>query len=302
MSSPPIASIRVQIAGRADQVFTLVAGETIDVGRSKSCNVVLDDKSASRVHARFEVTDRGLVVTDNNSTNGTFVNSGPLKESLLLKSGDIVHIGMVKIAVDYLQEEDDETLRLDANTAMGMTAQLRSIPMTTMVIGIIRYKEVVRKVDPHFLDAKLSAWRRDLVPIVTAAGGIIEKQEDAQILVNWVAGDARENALAAIKAAISIRKLNMTAPPMLRTSCVIISGVGIEGTTGDGSGGSCSFSHMGNPLEQAALLQDATASLGVEIVVLNDTVELLGEDYTANKVLECSLMEGDDPEVVFTIL
>jgi hypothetical protein len=59
---------------------TLTSGEAVTIGRSRSCNVKLDNESVSKVHAAL-VCDRATgeyFVVDESSRNGTFINGEPL--------------------------------------------------------------------------------------------------------------------------------------------------------------------------------------------------------------------------------
>lgn len=62
------------------------------LGRDSGCDLMLDDPSASRRHARFVSTPQGYVVEDLGSKNGTLVNDR-LCSRQLLKEGDRVQIG-----------------------------------------------------------------------------------------------------------------------------------------------------------------------------------------------------------------
>jgi len=62
------------------------------LGRSASCNVVLDDNDASSQHCRIEVVEDGVRVVDLGSTNGTLLNGAKITESMA-KLGDVVVIG-----------------------------------------------------------------------------------------------------------------------------------------------------------------------------------------------------------------
>jgi two-component system, NtrC family, response regulator HydG len=53
----------------------ILAGQTALVGKSPTCDLVLRDPEVSRRHLRLEATQRGLLMTDLGSTNGTFVGS-----------------------------------------------------------------------------------------------------------------------------------------------------------------------------------------------------------------------------------
>lgn len=69
-------------------------GVELKIGRLATCDVVLPHCSVSRTHARLCVTDKGVTVKDQMSSNGTFVNGdkiGPIPVELHLN--DVVSIG-----------------------------------------------------------------------------------------------------------------------------------------------------------------------------------------------------------------
>ncbi len=61
------------------------------IGRSGDCGLQLDFDRISRHHARFERHDGGLVLSDLESTNGTFVNHQRITDPTPVRAGDIVH-------------------------------------------------------------------------------------------------------------------------------------------------------------------------------------------------------------------
>jgi pSer/pThr/pTyr-binding forkhead associated (FHA) protein len=58
--------------------------------------VFLDDITVSREHARIERTANGLVLTDEGSLNGTYVNRQRI-ESARLSDGDELQIGKYRL-------------------------------------------------------------------------------------------------------------------------------------------------------------------------------------------------------------
>jgi len=67
------------------------AGSVV-IGRGDAADIVIDDEQASRRHARLRVTERGWVLEDLESTNGTRVN-GFRTRAQLLSDGDNLTIG-----------------------------------------------------------------------------------------------------------------------------------------------------------------------------------------------------------------
>jgi pSer/pThr/pTyr-binding forkhead associated (FHA) protein len=63
------------------------------IGRRSTNDVVIPDPTVSRQHARLEQARAGLVLIDENSCNGTFVNGCRITNSTVLRPDDIVRFG-----------------------------------------------------------------------------------------------------------------------------------------------------------------------------------------------------------------
>jgi diguanylate cyclase (GGDEF)-like protein len=68
--------------------------ENIVMGRGDDCDITVLDHSVSRRHVRFELDIDGYLVTDLESTNGTFVNDTPAKHTPL-SDGDYLRVGNI---------------------------------------------------------------------------------------------------------------------------------------------------------------------------------------------------------------
>jgi predicted component of type VI protein secretion system len=63
------------------------------LGRSRSCDVVLDDANVSRQHAEVRPRGGGWIVADLGSTNGVAVNGSRIEQAHALKPGDRIELG-----------------------------------------------------------------------------------------------------------------------------------------------------------------------------------------------------------------
>ena len=72
------------------------------VGRAWPADVVIDDRSVSREHARFSLAENGAVAfEDVGSTNGTTLNGARVQRGLL-RAGDELRLGDVSVALHVL--------------------------------------------------------------------------------------------------------------------------------------------------------------------------------------------------------
>ncbi len=82
------------------------AGETFEVGRTRATmgrspenQILMNDEKLSRRHAGIEFKDGGFWLSDLGSSNGTFVNQNRLNAPHLLRSGDVIKLGGVRLSV-----------------------------------------------------------------------------------------------------------------------------------------------------------------------------------------------------------
>lgn len=77
------------------RVIRLDPGKQYAAGRSRNCDIVLDDQNTSRIHAFFDTDEQGqTVLRDHGSTNGSLVN-GKKMDTAILEDGDRICLGNV---------------------------------------------------------------------------------------------------------------------------------------------------------------------------------------------------------------
>jgi hypothetical protein len=89
---------------RQQSVLLIVGGKRLVVGptgatmgRSRQCDVMLDDPNVSRKHAEIRPRGGSWVLTDLGSTNGSRLNGRRLDGSEVLKPGDEIELGTSQI-------------------------------------------------------------------------------------------------------------------------------------------------------------------------------------------------------------
>ena len=71
-----------------------LTGQSVSIGRSPSCEIVLDqDQLTSRRHALLRYDGARYTVVDLGSSNGTFVNSSEIRDATPLSDGDRIIVG-----------------------------------------------------------------------------------------------------------------------------------------------------------------------------------------------------------------
>ena len=107
MSSSPVGQHLEKIAD-TNQVSYLMFNKKkialtakILIGRSPDCDIVIDNKLASRNHALIQKIRDDFFIKDTNSTNGTFLNGRriPADKYVKLNPGDRITVGSVNLAI-----------------------------------------------------------------------------------------------------------------------------------------------------------------------------------------------------------
>jgi pSer/pThr/pTyr-binding forkhead associated (FHA) protein len=95
---PKRGSAVLRIDGRAE----VLKSEGAVLGRSRDCDITLDDANVSRHHAEVRPSGGSWVVRDLGSTNGVKVNGRRIDGSRpqSLKPGDVVELGTSRLTFD----------------------------------------------------------------------------------------------------------------------------------------------------------------------------------------------------------
>lgn len=151
----------------------------LTIGRSSRNDICISDPFASRLHAEIRRENDQVMLVDNGSANGTFVNGQRVTGSLRLNVGDIVRIGETEI--EYTSGEQDmlsgATVYLTGLAGQSLPADTITSPIparsTTDLISSIRSGSIsgeARAISAARTAMKPEAPRRDLLSIVSQVG------------------------------------------------------------------------------------------------------------------------------------
>ena len=98
------------------QQYQLSEGRTV-VGRSPQCDVVINDDSISRQHARLVVGPAQVELTDLQSRNGTYLAGEPVRDAIL-RGGERLSFGDVEAVLD---RRIDEPTKVTSAAPTGAT-------------------------------------------------------------------------------------------------------------------------------------------------------------------------------------
>jgi DNA-binding NtrC family response regulator len=162
---PPIvaaARFLVLLSGRGGvQVAELGPGAARIVGRGAPADLIVDDPSLSRRHARLRTEQSGVLVEDLGSKNGTRC-AGESVESILVQPGMQVHLGSVVMVVRhardlerrgfddferFLSRVDDELLRARTLGRPMSLLMLRALSVDPEDAWWLRMRAALRPID-----------------------------------------------------------------------------------------------------------------------------------------------------------
>ncbi len=122
------------LVGSAGQNQQIKIG-SLTLGRSKNCDVPINDRQASRQHATLEFDGKNCMVYDEDSANGTFINDQAVDSNgHLFKLGDHLRIGQVifNLSVSPTAEPAASTSqRIDEKSETTYTAVILPAPEPT---------------------------------------------------------------------------------------------------------------------------------------------------------------------------
>ncbi|WP_428717538.1 FHA domain-containing protein [Undibacterium curvum] len=128
-----MAKIIVTFNGLIQQEVS-ISKSRITIGRRPGNDIVIDHLTVSGQHAAIDSTSNGSFILDLGSTNGTMVNSQPVKKHLL-QHDDVIDIGKYKLRFQVNKQEQVKTLDVATGVATAKTGIAKIKVMNGANIG-----------------------------------------------------------------------------------------------------------------------------------------------------------------------
>ncbi len=124
---PPRRRVLVVVGNGRVRRVDLPERGVIEIGRDPSCAVVLDDSAVSKRHARLELDDTRVTLTDLGSKNGTRVGGNRITKPATLETGHVFEVGPATLVIKHVQQqprEQDDDADMSVFVDPAMTAVL----------------------------------------------------------------------------------------------------------------------------------------------------------------------------------
>jgi DNA-binding NtrC family response regulator len=196
----------VLLSGRGGvQVAELGPAATRIVGRAAPADLIVDDPSLSRRHARLRVQPAGVMVEDLGSKNG-LSSGGELVENVLVPPGSQINLGSVVMVVRraceqerrgfddferFLSRVDDELVRSRTLSRPLSLLMLRALTVAADDAWWLRIREALRPIDTIavYAPGMVLILLPELAPAETSfvAQELVRKRADEPTLVCGIA-------------------------------------------------------------------------------------------------------------------
>ena len=100
-----LAYLIIRDGTKWSDIFRLIPGRTVTLGRGTTNQIVIKDERASRQHAEIFASERGWMLRDLASRNGTRIDESLIEGDVILTPGDIIRIAQYELSfVDNLEQ------------------------------------------------------------------------------------------------------------------------------------------------------------------------------------------------------
>jgi len=150
-------SLKLNFRNKLMADFPLKRGYSLNIGRKKNNDVIIDNLAVSGHHAKVDSVGDSFVLIDLQSKNGSFVNEQQVS-SHWLKPGDTINIGKHSLVFGF---SENETL------PEGETGEHDK----TMMMDTSQYRSMVNKNKEKAAKPPVSAKKSDTVGIISFLTG-----------------------------------------------------------------------------------------------------------------------------------
>ena len=130
---PRCALLSLNGPRRGEEV--IIERECFRIGKSPENDLVLADETVSREHCEIVRDDKGYLLRDLGSTNGTLLDGAEIREGYL-RAGVVIRVGRIDLKVRPFAERIETYWQIAAGDAAKATAEVR--PDNVVAFGDLR--------------------------------------------------------------------------------------------------------------------------------------------------------------------
>ena len=279
-----------------DRRYPLVDGQSWAVGRGDGCPILLDSRSVSRLHALIQRREGGdYSVVDLGSLNGSFVNGKRVGFPVVLRDGDVLAFGGCHL-VFHCPARGAVAAAPETGTRGAPTAAMQTRTLTTIVVVDIRdFTPLARTLSEALLSQTVGTWFLHAGQAAQRMGSWAQRYFGDAMMAVWVHDNAArvaEDLARALRAVCDIEAATREVSRALPLPASLRIGAGIN--TGPAMVGGSDFTALGDAVNMAFRLQEATKTLGLDVALGQPSYEALAQPrpgFTLRQVL----LKGYEP-------
>ena len=290
----PISLSLLDGKGNVINTWPLTEKKTYRIGRANTNDIILDNTWVSRQHAMLQVEENGTVnAIDVGSANGTNVNGHKIYTPTPLRSGDLIQIGgksTLTFSHNYRVENPSYPIKDDEQTVAFMT----KTKVTVLICDIRDFTSLSEQIGDHKISDLVKTWSKQVNSIIEDHGGHIDKFIGDAVMALWVGGEnprhevhqalACTAQITAMTTKVGNKIANLPWPlaigAALNTGEAVIGNAGVDGNR--------DHTVLGDAVNVAFRLERLTSTLGKDLLIGNETANLLDQNLLSNYFVPCS--------------
>ena len=299
------------VIGGEDRTFDLTDIASLSIGRHPQCTVVLaDDPMVSRKHAlvQRDASESGdYYLSDLGSRNGTTHNGVPVTSPVMLQDGDSFTIGAHRFVFHHARRDTNETEALQDPTDVLVVERM----ITILVLDIRDYTVLARELGEARITEIMNRLFHRSGELLKRHGSWAQKYIGDAVMAFWVHvgdGGTPDELISLFESLVELRSLvdqlneEFEPPRPLAFGAGINSGVAVTGNMG--SAGLSDHTAMGDAVNKAFRLEDATKQVGRAVVLGDATYRMMDLPESAAALFQEHTVElkgYDRPEPAFSL-
>lgn len=173
------------------------------LGRSKECQIVIDDEKVSRRHAMVHRQGEAeFWLVDLGSANGTRLNGRRLSRPTRLRNGDRIEVG--SLLSTFCQPGAGSQAASDAASTINATvSELRQVSCWLLVADMVGSTQLIQRLPAEASVSLTGRWLATCRALVETSAGMINKYLGDGFFAYWPASESAKVA----EVMIALRKL-----------------------------------------------------------------------------------------------